>query len=499
MDACRISLLLLLLLGCLGGQCVPAPAHHSDVLLLVPQAGAGPAGMQLARLMSVPAHVVSPSSQWNSGSPRVKPSFVPHNDQLVLLKPVTLVSPHAAGAHQPSHQSRAVIPRPLSGSGESRQPSITTIHNRITNEAEPQNQEQSIDLMMNRMTSSSGASNPKDLSFFFPVKVNGSTVFVQRNVTVVPNPVTDAEDAAAASSGGDRGAKSTAGTLLHGLTREELSEIVSETLLQVLRQHGHLPENRSQTAANAAPDQQDEEDASDEPAAEEVVEERSSGTESGSRRATTTAALDPKRRRQLPEVRRKKSSGKKWKSETAAGHPGILTIFKPISTTPGSASPVDQASADMMMPDPLTLNDDDLPMDALLGNKQIALLDKQDKQKNQLFLKAIRAWMIKVLLDFEKMYGIPHEEVHSLAGNRGSSQIQFSTASSNSTDSPDDSLLSSSTAAAPDALATVTTIAPVPSITPDAPSVIATTAVAANGTESDRSSLESNSTQVPLN
>ena len=464
MDACRIFLLLLSLVS-FGGQSDAAPVPSTDVLLLLPQAGVGAGGMQFARLMRMPAHALAPSGMPQRSAGNQIPPFVPQKGQLVLLKPVTVLGPHPAV--QPHQQLRGakVIPRPLSvhPNPESRQ-SITQTRNQ--NEVEPQNPEQSIDLM-NR-TTSAGVSNSTDLTFYFPVKVNGSTVFVQRNVTV-PISVTNEEDLTDELIAGESGGKS-AGTSLHGLTRAELSEIISTTVLQVLRQTGHLTspattEATASTSAAAEPGQKQEDDGQSEepgggaepPAAASADEGSADGSgESGSAdaEAETTATQT---RRQLPGTGvRRKQSGKKRKSEN--GHAGVLKIFKPISTTPDpeAMSPVDQP--DMM--DPLSLTD---LQDELLRNKQIVIVDR-DKHKNQLFLKAIR----EVLLDFEKMYEIPHDE--DLAADNRLSQIQSS----------------SSTAA--DSLELTS---PVPL------SVAAPTAT--NETQVDGNSQEGSSTQVPLN
>lgn len=430
MDAGRIFLLMLFSLVCIFDQRHGAPVHAADVFLLIPEPGIGPGGMQLARLIRPPL----PPGMMHRNSASMP--FVPPTGRLVVLMP----NPTPG---RPSGQS-AVQQKSLQVAGSGQKPPVSSsdvslekrqsITPQNRNEAEPQNKEQSIDTVNKTAAAADSAaataSNSTDLPFLFPVKVNGATGFMLRNVSV-PVAVAVDENQISGQSGDE-----SAGSSLNGLTRSELSTLIRETVQEILRQEGHLKATSSPSVSSRSGDQSGESATSDRDGGSEPTEAELQATsaEAGAAAAAQDERSGPgsesrepetetKARRQLPDIRRKKPGKKKFRSEESGagggGHPGVLSIFKPISTTPdpeAAVSPVDQP--DMM--DPGTTNDF---QDELLRNKQIVIVGQQDrdKHKNQLFLKALR----EILLDFEQMYEIPHQEdePHTLPQIHSSSTV----------------------------------------------------------------------------
>lgn len=434
------TFLCLLTIICAVDQRLSAPAIPADVVV---QPGLRTTGPSTNRLVRLPMRMQMPQSPGIPQLNAMSQSTVQRPDRMVFLKPVTILIPTHQHPLSQAGGHLTMIPkgRPM------------LLHPERVSEDEATNDKQSL-VDVTQAPAGGASNNATSLSFYFPIKIDGTTVFVERNVTLA-TATTDEEEEVSSEPGAGKS------TGLNRLTREELAEIISRIVLQVLKENRDMittttlsslsppqtwtsptttstiataaQEDSSQSVSSDPSSDPQEDRSRDEVRGEserrdvgttgEELEagtvaatpedggeaERSAdgietGMESGSDEVPVeTTSPQMKTRRQLPATGVRGKSVQKFRSQSGS-RPGVLGLrtemFKPVSTTPDPEAVVPVDQTDTM--DPILLTDF---QDQLLRNKQIVIVDR-DKHKNQLFLKAIS----EVLQDFQQMYEIPHDD-----------------------------------------------------------------------------------------
>ena len=246
------------------------PLLPSDVVLLVPHPGPGPKNMPLKRLVQTP---VRPAMPIIRPSRNAVPGFMnPSVAHIVVLKPVIIGQSPLQTAIQPESRALKQFPFPFVSHASKINTQAVTQSLNSTESEKPDPKQAAGETEPVRTTG---------LSFYIPVKVNGSTVFVERDVAVPIATTSDEELTNALISPNESEGEKSEGTPLHGLTREELSEIIRLSVLQVMKENGHLTLNETATSTSTTAASTDDSDVSPTTMDPEASEEEVSQEEVG--------------------------------------------------------------------------------------------------------------------------------------------------------------------------------------------------------------------------